>query len=157
MTTAKRPPGLQRAFGRRQPLLELVELGVEMDADRLECAGRRIALLAGAETGGAANDRRQLRGPLDRTCGNDGAGDRPGARLLPIVAQDPGDVGLLGRIQIFGGGQARLAHPHVERTVGLERKAALGTVELHRADADIERDGVDQADAALGQRRGPSG
>ena len=45
-----------------------------------------------------------------------------------------------------------LRHPHVERAVGLEREAAVGAVELHRADADIERDGVDQADAALGER-----
>ena len=123
-----------------------------MDPDRLEGARRRIALLARAEAGGAAHDRGQFGGALDRTCGDDGAGDRPGARLLPIVAQDPGDLGLVGRIQELGGGQARLAHPHVERAVGLEREAALGAVELHRADADIERDGVDEADAALGER-----
>src|SRR3954462_3085357 len=49
----------------------------------------------------------------------------PGARLLPIVAQDPGDLGLVGRIEEFGGGHARLAHPHIERAVGLERKATL--------------------------------
>ena len=111
-----------------------------------------IALLARAEAGRPADDRGQLGGAFDGPRGDDGAGDRPGARLLPIVAQDPGDLGLLGRIQKFGGGQARSAHPHVERAVGLERKAALGAVELHRADADIERDGVDEADAALGQR-----
>ena len=83
------------------------------------------ALLARTETGGAANDRRQLGGAFDRTGGDDGASDRPGARFLPIVAQDPGDLGLLGRVQKFSGGQARFVHPHVERTVGLEREAAL--------------------------------
>ena len=45
-----------------------------------------------------------------------------------------------------------LRHAHVERAVVLEREAALGLVDLHRADADIERDRVDLADAALGQR-----
>ncbi len=123
-----------------------------MNPDRLEGARRRVAFLARAEAGGAAHDRRKLGGALDRTLGNDGAGDRPGARLLPIVAQDPGDVGLVGRIQEFRGGQARLRHPHVERAVGLERKTAVGAVELHRGYADIERDGIDEANAALGER-----
>jgi len=112
--------GAQRTFGRSQTLFELFELGVQMDADRLEGPGRGIALLARAETCRAADDRRQLGSSFNGTCGNDRAGDRPGARLLPIVAQDPGDVGLLGRIQILGGGKARTAHPHVERSVRLE-------------------------------------
>src|SRR4029079_17986748 len=136
--------GPQGALGSFEALLELVELGVQVNPDCLESARRGIGLLPLAETGGAADDRRQLGGTLNGTRGDDGAGDRPGARVLPIVAQDPGDLGLLGRIQIFGGGQAGTAHPHIERTVGLEREAALGPVELHRADADVERDRVDE-------------
>jgi hypothetical protein len=52
----------QPAAGRKRTLcsfeafFELVEFGVEMDADRLEGTGRRIALLALAEAGGAADD-----------------------------------------------------------------------------------------------------
>ena len=42
-----------------------------------------------------------------------------------------------------------LLHAHVERTVGREGKAAVRSVQLHRRDADIERDGVDEADAAF--------
>ena len=122
-----------------------------MNADGLESAGRRIGLLARAETGGTTNDRGELGGALDRPRRNDRAGDRPGARLLPIIAQHPDDLGFVSRVQKLGGGQARLAHAHVERTVALEREAALGAVELHRADADIERDGIDQSDAALGK------
>ena len=120
--------GLQRALGRFEALLELVELGVEMDPDRLEGAGRRIALLAGAEAGGAADDRGELGGAFDRTRGNDGAGNRPGARLLPIVAQDPGDLGLVGRIQEFGGGQARLRTSacRADRRPGTRSRARRG-------------------------------
>ena len=120
--------GLQRALGGGQPLLELVELGVQMDADRLEGAGRRIALLARAEAGGAADDRGQLGGALDRTGGDDGAGDRAGARLLAIVAQDPGDLGLVGRVQEFGGGQARLRSCacRADRRPGRKSRARLG-------------------------------
>src|SRR5207302_8949549 len=44
--------GAQRTLGRSQALFELVELGIEVNADGLESAGRRIGLLARAETGG---------------------------------------------------------------------------------------------------------
>jgi len=77
---------LQRALCGFESLFELVELGVQVNPDRLESARGWIALLTGTEAGSATDDRRELGGALDRTCGNDGAGDRPGARLLPIVA-----------------------------------------------------------------------
>src|SRR5205823_14117451 len=86
--------GAQRTLGRSQAFFELIELGVEVNADGLEGASRRIGFLPRPETGGAADDGSELSGPLDRACGDNGAGDRPGARLLPIVAQDPGDLGL---------------------------------------------------------------
>src|SRR5206468_5280151 len=142
---------LQGALGGPETLLQLIELGVEVNADGLEGAGRRVALLALAESGGTADDRRELCGAFNRTPGDDGAGDHPGARLLPIVAQDPGDLGLVGRVQKLGGSKARTAHPHVERAVGLEGETAIGAVELHRAHPDIERNGVHEADAALGK------
>ena len=43
-------------------------------------------------------------------------------------------------------------HAHVERAVALEREAALGLVELHRGDADVEHDAVDRREA-LRRRR----
>ena len=42
-----------------------------------------------------------------------------------------------------------LRHAHVERAVGLEGEAALGLVELHGGDADVEHDAVDRGDALL--------
>ena len=99
--------GLQRALGRLEVLLELVEFGVEMNADRLEGAGRGIGLLPWRKP--AARRTMAASSAVRSTAArNDGAGDRPGARLLPIVAEDPGDLGLVGRIQEFGGGLARL-------------------------------------------------
>ena len=65
--------GPERALGGGKPVLELVELGVQMNADRLEGAGRGFAVLAGADTGGAADDCRQLGGALDRARGDVGA------------------------------------------------------------------------------------
>ena len=72
-----------------------------------------------------------------------------GARLLAIVLEDARDLGLVGLVEEVGGGRPRLLHAHVERTVGREGKAAVRSVHLHRRNADIERDGVDEADAAL--------
>ncbi len=123
-----------------------------MNSDRLEGPRCGIALLSRPKTGCTANDRRKLSGAFDRPSSDDRSGNRPGARLLPIVAQDPGDVGLIGRIQELGGGLARFAHAHVEGAVALERKAALSAIELHRADADIECNRIDEADSALGEQ-----
>ena len=54
------PAGLQRPLGRGKAVLELVELGIEMDADCLEGAGRGVALLSLAVTDGTTHDRRKL-------------------------------------------------------------------------------------------------
>ena len=40
-----------------------------------------------------------------------------------------------------------LRHPHVERAVVAEREAAIGLVDLHRRDADIECDAVERTEA----------
>jgi len=107
--------------------------------------------LAGAEASGAADDRCQLGGALDRPCRGDRTSDGAGPRFLAIILEDPRDLGLAGLVEELGGGQAGLAHAHVERTVGLEGKAAVRPIQLHRRHADIERDAIDQADAAFRQ------
>src|SRR5215475_2243369 len=38
-------------------------------------------------------------------------------------------------------------HAHIERTVEAEREAALGGIELHRGNAEVERDPVDRFDS----------
>ncbi len=44
-------------------------------------------------------------------------------------------------------------HAHVERRVAAQREAALGLIELHRRDADVERDAVDRVETrAAGDR-----
>ena len=109
------------------------------------------ALLARPEAGGTADDRGQLAGPLERTSSDDRSGNGAGPRLLAIILEDADDLGLVGLVQELGRGQPGLAHPHVERTVGREGKAAVRPIELHRGDADIEGDGVDLPDAAISQ------
>ena len=128
VTTASRPPGFSARSAAARPVLQLVELGVQMDADRLEGAGRGIGPLAGAEAGGAANDRGQLGGALDRPRGGDGAGDGAGARLLAIILEDARDLGLVGLVEEFGGGQARLRSSacRADRRPGRKSRARPG-------------------------------
>ena len=97
------------------------------------------------------DDRGQLGGPVDGRAATMARAIARARGSSPYSLEDAGNLGLVGMVEEFGGGLARLAHAHVERTVGREGKAAVGLVELHRRDADIERDGVDQADAALGE------
>ena len=55
----------------------------------------------------------------------------------------------LARVDDVGGARAVAAHAHVERAVEAEREAALGRVELHGGDAEIEHDAVDRLDAGV--------
>src|SRR3546814_16297597 len=49
--------------------------------------------------------------------------------LVAIMEKHIGDRGLVGAVQPVGGAFALLRHAHVERTILLERKAALAPVE----------------------------
>ena len=70
----------------------------------------------------------------------------------PSSYSNVGNLGFVRFVDEIGRAHAGLLHPHVERSVGLKGKAALGAVELHRGHADIEGDAIDLIDAALGER-----
>ena len=63
--------------------------------------------------------------------------------LLAEEAEDAGKVARLEAVDYVGRTRALLRHAHVERSVGAEREAAPGLVELHRRDADVEHHPVD--------------
>ena len=70
---------------------------------------------------------------------------------MPLLAEarnDGGEIALGGGGNQVGGARPALAHAHVERAVETEGEAALGFVELHRRDADIEHDTIDGVVAA---------
>ena len=139
-------------FGGRQPALELAQFLVDVDPDRLEGAGRRVLLHSRMMAGRLADDLRQLGRPFDRAAGDDRPGDPPRLPLLAIMEDDVGDLRLAGLVDEVGCALPLLGHPHVERPVPLEGEAPFGLVELHRGDADIERDAVDLVDAVQGKR-----
>jgi hypothetical protein len=144
--------GLQDLLGRLEAALQFLELLVEMDPDRLEGARGRILLLAGMMAGRLADDVGELAGALDRTGGDDGTCDAAGLGLLAIAVDDVRDDFLGSIVEEVGGALPFPAHPHVERPVGLEGEAAVGLVELHRGDADIEGHPVDLVNVAGGKR-----
>ena len=153
MTTASRPPGASTCSAAASPPSSSCKLLVEVDPDRLEGAGRRVLLHARHVAERLADDLGELAGPLDRPGGDDGAGDPARLGLLAIMVDDVGDLRLVGgMLRKSAALSPSRRHAHVERAVGLEGEAALGPVELHRGDADIERHAVDRLDAAVGKR-----
>ena len=94
------------------------------------------------------DDVGELRGRVDRRLGarlDDGAGDWRAKTLLAEYEDDVGEIALAGGVHDVGGARPLAAHAHVERPVEPEREAALGLVELHRGDADVEHDAVDRS------------
>ena len=78
-----------------------------------------------------------------------------GAReaLLAERRDDGGKIALGRRVDHVGGARPVAAHAHVERAVLAEGKSALGLVELHRGDAEIEHDAVDRVMAEAARDR----
>ena len=108
--------------------------------------------VAGVEARFAARDRGahhfgQLAGGGERPAAlrrGDGAGDAAGESLFAQRADQRAELALRQAGDEVGGGFAVAAHPHVERSVLAERKPALGLVELHRRDAEVEGDAGDR-------------
>src|SRR5690606_10641335 len=121
---------------------------VDVDADGLEAAGRRVAPVLAARHH-AGDQVRQLRGAGDRLLrarGHDRTGDAPALLLLAIAPQDLGDLALVGARQPLGSTLARVGvHAHVQRAVLAEGKAALGHVQLRRGHAQVQQDAVQLA------------
>ena len=134
---------------------ELVELLVDEDAQRLERARRRMDLagLARAPRGrrcrrarwwcaiGASSRAATMARATAREC-------RSSPSWKMMSARSRSD----GLRHHVGGARAVAAHAHVERAVEAEREAALGLVELHRRDAEIEHDAVDRVVAEFSRR-----
>ena len=74
---------------------------------------------------------------------DDGAGDGARMALLAENENDVGEIALARRVDHVGRARPLAAHAHVERPVEAEGEAALGIVELHRRNAEVEHHAVD--------------
>src|SRR4051812_31317843 len=95
------------------------------------CGLDRVDELAGAL------ERLLAPAPRDRTC------DRLCISLLAVLAEDVRQLAF-GRFvdELAGRIVRRGIHPHVERGVGGVRETALGTIDLHRRDTEVEEDRI---------------
>ncbi len=84
----------------------------------------------------------------------DGAGDAARLLFLAEETEDADEIADLGAIDDIGRADTPARrHAHVERTVALEGEAAIGLVDLHGGDADIEHDAIKPAFRARNRSR----
>jgi len=82
---------------------------------------------------------------------NDALRDLPRIALLAVRPEDFRQLPLAGLVHELAGGNVRgRVHAHVQRRVGRIREPALGPVELHARDAEVEEDRVGAA-AVVGE------
>ncbi len=68
---------------------------------------------------------------------------RPACFFLAQESEDADEIRHFGSIDHIRGRDTRHRHAHVERPVALKRETALGFVDLHGRDADIEHHAVE--------------
>ena len=157
LMTASAPARPEHLDRRRQRSLESAELVVHGDPERLEHTPRRVAVAEAPRGRDASADRvdelrRALVGPL-RAAADDGARDLAREALLAVAAEQLGELALVGLVDEVAGRERRgRIHAHVERRVDRVREPALGPVDLHARDAEVEQDRV-RADAVRGELR----
>ena len=146
--TAIRPCGRSSRTAAGSASSSCAELVVDRDPQCLEDALGRMALAEASRRrdGGLDHVDKLARADerLAPAAANDGTRDLPRVPLLAVAAEDLLQLALrcvvddVGR-GLLGGG----IHAHVERRVDRVRESALGAVELHAGDAEVEQDGVD--------------
>ncbi len=138
--------GLQRCFRRKQRLGEFAEFIIDEDAQRLEDARRGMDLVLGLARRDDLDEAGQIARRLERLFRPpllDGAGNAPRLLFLAEKAENTNEIADLGAIDDIGSTHAGSRHAHVERPIPLERKTALGLVDLHGGDADIEHHAIE--------------
>ena len=148
LITASRPPGRSISTRRRQRRLERAELVVDRDPQRLEDALGGMPVAEPRGRGDRRLDRvDELARPLERLLRAAGGRSRgrSGGRSAPRRSGGR-SARARARSASFTSSRAEYVrgrvHPHVERRVGRVREPALGPVELHARDAEVEQDGV---------------
>ena len=144
------PARLQVMHRRAERLLEDAELVVDLDADGLEDALRRMAAgrLAHRLRHRLADDVDELARPLDGLYGalpDDELRDAAPPALLAVIVEDAVELLLAVRLDDIVRRELRLRiHAHVERRIVHIREAALRRVDLVRRDTEVKDDAVDE-------------
>ena len=144
--------GAQPLRRRRDEAIQIVELAVHPDPQRLKGARRRIDARRPAPGNRPADDGRQAACRVHRPVlprRDQRARDPPREALLAVLEDGVGELAL-GRAgdEVRRRLAGRAIHPHVQRLVALKAEAAARRVELHRGHAEIGERAVDLRDAA---------
>ena len=135
-----------------QTLLEIRELVVHRDAQRLEHASRGIdgarALLFHAEHEATEVIRGEER--LTRATAHDGRRDATGLRLLAVLGEDAAQLDLIPGVHDVGRRPAKVwVGAHVQRAFRAKAEASLRVGELERREPEIEECAIETLEAAL--------
>ena len=143
----------QQLLGRDEPAIELTKLVIDSNTESLEGPSCRVLSPLKFRHRGThdfGEFDRTSNGPVMPCCGNR-ARNPAGEAFLAELANQFGQLA-------FGQGSNQIrsactlaAHPHIEGPVKAKRKAALGSVELHRGNAQIESNAGDRLDGHGGE------
>jgi len=146
------PAGTEDAHRRGETGVQVLELAVDRDADRLEHLGRWVdaaratRLHTGDESAkliGAHEAR--LRAPT-----RDRARDARGLGLLAVLGKDPTQLRLGPAVHDVGRRDAKVrVGTHVQRASRAKAEAPLFVGELDRREPEIQDDAVDRSEAVL--------
>ena len=144
--------GAQERERGHKTALEVRELVVHRDAQRLEDARRRIdgagTLLFDAEHEATEIVRSEER--LARAAAHDRRGDAAGLRLFAVLGEDAAQLGLIPGVHDVGRRPAKVwVGAHVQRAFRAKAEASLRVIELDRREAEVEERAVQVIEAAL--------
>jgi len=139
-----------------QGRFELVEFAIDVDAQRLKNARRRMfvtraaagwpapRIAAARHSGNHLGEFQRALERLGLPVRDDGARDARCERFFAEFAEDANQLGFRCTVDDIGCAHAFiLAHPHVEGPVLHEAEAAGGFVELRRGNAQVEQNAVE--------------
>ena len=155
LMTARRPPGpsSRRAVGSACSSDSSSSLTTIRSAWKTRLAGCPSPKRRGAGMAARTTSTRSVvrSNGCSAAPADDGPGDLPREALLAVAAEDVGELALAQLVDDVGGRPRRRdVHAHVERRIGRVREAALGPVDLHARDAEVEEDRVG-LDVVVGQ------
>jgi hypothetical protein len=127
--------------------LEGLHLAIDLYAEGLEELGEKLGAILLGGAGGYSLEKLTGGDNLVLLAVSHNAGGNLVGRIqLAVLLEHP--CQLLGRIGVYQlacGEPCSLIHPHIQRSVGLERESSLGGVEVVRRDAQVGNDAVDLA------------
>jgi hypothetical protein len=132
----------------RKNVTQRVELPIDSNSQRLKTECGRMNAARSLTTASRQNiSELQCRcdGPLLVTAANNTISHEPGTWVFAVPSEQVAQLALAQRVDEVSsrGGSASIVpncHAHVERAVAHKRKPALGRIELHRADSNVEQD-----------------